>query len=281
MFETFRWNNYATNFDFIAPYYGLKYAGTSGNYIDNSVIQFGAFEKSELNLLRNIIEKLNSKDILFLDIGANTGLYSLFMSKYSKFVHSIEPFPPILDKLRNNINLNRIENITVHPVGFGAKDDIVPFFIPPTSNLGIGSFVPESEVWASKESVKLLLPIKNGDSFLQEKQITHVDIIKLDIEGYEKLALIGLKKTLENSRPFIVMELNTTISDGFHSMDDISSTFPEKYIFMQITHDLEGLTSGQYSLVPLHFSSSQVNILAYPEEQKALIESIQHSDRQL
>jgi len=277
--ENFRWNTYASNFDFIAPYFDLKYAGTSGNYIDNSVLQMGAFEKPELMLLRNVTEGLNSTDLVFLDIGANTGLYSLFMSKYVESVHAIEPFPPILDKLKKNIEINKIQNITIHPLGFGLEDATIPFYPPPNNNQGMGSFAHEvsERVVRISEIKEMNLPIRNGDSYLKALNATKIDLVKLDIEGYEKLALIGLKETMSLNRPIVLMELNCNLPESFKDENDLISTYPVNYTFMEILSTLEGLYSGEYLLLPLIFDNTQKNILAFPNEKKALIESIQNS----
>ena len=281
--DVFTWNHYESNFRFVVPYFGLKYAGTAGNYIDNSVLQFGAFEKPELNLLRNVSEGLKSHESSFLDIGANTGLYSLFMSTQFKTVYSVEPFPPVLEELRNNIALNKIENILVLPIGFGAEEGKIPFYAPPAENQGIGTFsVDHTE--KGNDNTKLLelsLPIRKGDSALKELASSKISLIKLDIEGYEKLALVGLKETMNMNRPIVLMELNCHNPESFKSIDELIAAYPKDYMFVEILSHLNGLITGEYKLLPLSFDNTQKNILAFPSEMKPLIDSVQYSDRLL
>ena len=256
-------------FSFEIPYFGLTYTGESGNLIDDRVLQFGAFEKPELFLLKEIVG--DRRGLVFLDVGANTGVYALFMAPLVERVHAVEPFPPVLEKLRRNLEKNGLRNIDVHPVGFGNQKGRLPFHAPPASNHGVGSFSSDfAKSWrasGSEEALDGQLPLEIGDQYLQEHGITRVDILKIDIEGYEKFALQGLQQTMQRSRPHILMELNTHNAEGFHTLEELRATFPPHYDFFIITYGIEDMSSGRYDLVALsQLPSTQVNIVAVPQE---------------
>jgi len=101
---------------FLVDFYGYQYRGRSDNYIDAHILYCGAFEKPQLYFMRDVMQKKGAGGI-FVDVGANTGQHSLFMSQYSKEVHAFEPYPPVLARFRDMVSLNRIQNIHVHPVG--------------------------------------------------------------------------------------------------------------------------------------------------------------------
>lgn len=277
--ECTRWNEYAEKFEFTTPYFNLKYSGTAGNMIDNQLLQLGAWDKPVLNILKNLSKELNDKNLVFLDIGANTGLHSLFMSQLSKEVHSIEPYPPILTKLHNNIKINELQNVTVHEVGFGNKNDTLPFYSPPNDNHGVGSFSPSFSKNFNKDGKNgiLKLDIKVGDEYLTTKGISKIDLIKLDIEGYEKFALEGLSKSLNTNRPFIIMELNMYNEEGFKSYEEIINYLPTNYSLIEISVEFNDLKNGTYLLRPLQSEKSQNNIIAYPKEKESIINSISNS----
>ena len=86
-------------------------------------------------------------------------------------------------------------------MGLGNKNGELPFFEPPESNLGAGSFIQRE----GPESKNNTMPLVVGDEWLHKKGISKVDIIKCDIEGYEKTAFLGLKQTLARNRLIIVM----------------------------------------------------------------------------
>jgi len=129
------------DFDFSADLFGLSYEGNTSNYIDNQIFFHGAYEKPVLFLLRDVMSNHSSGKGVFLDIGANTGQHSLFMSRYASQIHAFEPYPPVLERFRKLVEKNRLKNIVIHPVGLGNDNSKLPFYRPPDNNLGTGSFV--------------------------------------------------------------------------------------------------------------------------------------------
>jgi FkbM family methyltransferase len=192
--------------EFISDIDGIRYQGNTANLIDTSILYFGAFEKDILYFLRDTMIGANAGRGVFVDVGANTGQYSLFMSRYATEVHAFEPWEPVLQRFRRMLMDNRIKNVVIHPVGLGDRNSSKPFFKPALNNLGTGSFV---EDFRANNSPEGQLEIQMGDDSLAEAGVKTVALIKMDIEGYEKLALKGLYKTLHRDRPIVALELTT------------------------------------------------------------------------
>jgi FkbM family methyltransferase len=251
--------------DFRVNFFGMIYEGRSGNILDDAILYYGAQEKYILFFMKDVAETLG-KDVVFYDIGANVGQHSLFMSKYVKEVHAFEPYPPVLERFRKMVAINRIKNIYIHPVGLGNKNGQLPFYEPPESNLGAGSFIKREDTIDKNFTMPLVI----GDEWLEKKGASHVDIIKCDIEGYEKNAFLGLKQTLSSNRPIVVMELNLGLEESFQSIDDFYATFPPDYelLFFCITDDY----SGHYELCQydrINFGEKKMYyIVVYPKEKK-------------
>jgi hypothetical protein len=93
------------NFDFTAEINGARYEGNTGNFIDKNIFFYGAYEKPVLFFLRDILTSAYSGQGVFLDIGANTGQHSLFMSRHAREIHAFEPWAPVLIKLRRHIKI--------------------------------------------------------------------------------------------------------------------------------------------------------------------------------
>jgi hypothetical protein len=97
----------------------------------------------------------------------------------------------------------------------------------------------------------------------------------MDIEGFERPALIGLKKTLKRDRPIIVFELTARRDNSvlFKIEKDLQDHFPANYKFLQL-EDRQAFT-GAYSLAPLNvnFDSEfeQHDIVAFPIEKESQI----------
>ncbi len=206
-----------------------------------------------------------------MDIGANVGQHSLYMSRYARRVHAFEPYELVLERFRRMIELNSIKNIVIHPVGLRNKNEKIPFFKPPEFNLGTGSF--EGRFYsANTPSEELEIVI--GDEALEKAGVDQVSLIKIDVEGYEKPVLQGLARTLRLYRPIVVVEVTIKPEEsfGFKSKEDLRSVFPEDYdllvfgtsiysreIFYQLT---EIGPQHRFDLPTSH------EVVAYPAERK-------------
>ncbi len=256
--------------DFAVNYYGFVYRGNTGNYIDANVYYYGAYEKPELCLLRETLASIGP-DAVVIDVGASTGLYSLFASKYAKEVHAVEPFPPALERLRAAIAENKISNIIVHPVGLGQTEEKLGFFSPSERNLGAGTFV--DGFTKNKRDEHLKLQIVPGDVYFRQAGIQRIDLIKMDIEGFEKPALAGLHRILERHRPIVLLEVNVRpdLPQLFKSLEELKATFPENYEFFEMADRNNFI--GAYRLRPLQrpFDEDQFYVLATPNEKAKIV----------
>ncbi len=266
--------------DFVGDFYGLKFKGNTENLIDMEVHGFGGFEKPILQLMEDTLAIMApAGEGVVLDVGSNVGQHSMFMSRTAKVVHSVEPFPPVSARMNEMLELNHIKNVVLHPVGYSNQNGSLPFTPPDEGNHGIGTFSSDRRAGAEKQ---IELPLLRGDDDLANTGVTRVDLVKLDIEGYEKFALEGLAKTMKANRPAVVMELNCTNQEGFHNAEDLKKAFPENYVFYDIvqrrdykwtvggTEIMCGRSHGEYWLVPfdMRFDEDSRNILAIPAEKK-------------
>ncbi len=259
------------HFDFEADLNGARYQGTTGNFVDRHIFFYGAFEKPVLYFLRDVMKSAYSNQGVFLDIGANTGQHSLFMSKYAKEIHAFEPWEPVVKRFRRMVEINHIKNVVIHPFGLGDENSKKPFFKPPDNNLGTGSFVSG---FKENNSYEGELEIQRGDEALEKTRVTSVALIKMDIEGYEKPALKGLHRTLQIHRPIVEFEISVDPKNAvsIKSQDELVSLFPEKYEFLVFSEEGNPMT-GAYSLEPstelLRFDiKRQFDMVAYPIERK-------------
>ena len=150
------------SYEFEIPFFGLKYRGNLACYLDWVVYFYGAYEEQELYLLRDLVK--NIEDPLFIDVGANVGQHSIYMSKYCREVHSFEPYEPVRRLLDEKIQYNFINNIIVHNVALGEKNEYLEFFAPKGANTGTGSFI-STHAMDNNESIGKL-KVVNGDEYI-------------------------------------------------------------------------------------------------------------------
>jgi FkbM family methyltransferase len=193
--------------------------GTKFNYPLNSAIGNclsvdGSFETHELNF---VIQSLKPGDV-FLDIGANAGLYSVLAAQKvgaSGHVYSFEPGRDELNLLSHNIQKNELKNVTIVNKAVSNERASVDFAISHDGAMNslkkTNHSMQKIKEWQVVETITL-------DEFIRENQINKVDFIKIDVEGAEGLVFEGAKQLLNsNTHLTILFEACsvTTVSFGY------------------------------------------------------------------
>lgn len=208
------------SYEFTADFFGLKFKGNLNCYLDWCVFFFGAYEKRELLLLESVMKQ--KKGGVFLDIGANSGEYSLLLSRHASKVVAFEPYDRIAEKLRGEISLNGIKNIEVREAALGNAEKEMEFYAPlESSNTGTASLVREHEAAGNRPYKKI--KVYNASEYIEGLGLPGVDVIKIDVEGFEKDVLTGLQRVIEKYRPVILMEFSETTRDSFGDIADFFS----------------------------------------------------------
>lgn len=126
----------------------------------------------------------------FLDVGANHGLLSFGLAQ--KFprtrFHLFEPNPKLLDSIENTRKLYPEMRVQINPVAVCDQDGIISFEVR-SEQTGASHITKSGGV--SIRSVRL-------DSYLKDKVVNQVDLLKIDIEGYELTALRGAECALKS-----------------------------------------------------------------------------------
>jgi FkbM family methyltransferase len=205
--------------EFTVDFFGLQYKGTLSQYVDRQIFYFGAYSPLELSFLRQAAEilRLSRSHITLVDVGANVGQHSLFMSRHADRVLAFEPNDEVADRLAANIAVNRIENIDLVRCALGSEVTEARLGSGLDNNSGSRSLV-----WSLDAEKDLIVPVACGDVVLAEHGIDRVDLLKIDVEGYEKNVFAGMRKTLERDRPVILFELvGAELKAGFRSEDEL------------------------------------------------------------
>lgn len=252
-----------SNYVFEVDLFGCAYTGEIKNWIDRNILFFGIYEREVLELIKRLAACGSGK--VFVDVGANVGLHALWASRYFASVHAFEPYPPVRARLLDLIERNDIPNIIVHDVGLGSEKGELPFFSPSEENVGTGSFIPE---YSGLNTPYGTLRVAVGDEYLQD-DVDGVDVLKIDVEGYEPDVLRGFRRTLERYRPHIVMELSNVTKRQLGDVGGLFALLPKGYCAFDICgrEILAGLFERQtLRLTYLEFARCNNNILLVPEE---------------
>ena len=152
----------------------------------------------------SIIE--NKRFRTYVDVGAYRGEYINFLKNRSEKIIAFEP-------IKRNFNLlNRLfikHNVFTKNYALGNKKQSmrinIPLYIDENKKItSIGSD-QSSLIKNFKNKFTQSVKIQTGDYFLSK--INDIDLIKIDVEGYELEVLKGLKTTLKRNKPYLLIEI--------------------------------------------------------------------------
>jgi FkbM family methyltransferase len=148
------------------------------------------------------------KGWIVFDIGTYVGIYTLYAAKkvcLDGFVTSFEPNPLAFRWLLNNIALNNVGNVKALPFALGDRNSKMLLYVA-GENIEASSFIanhithnPSGQYTIVNTftvlMTKLDYVIEKSNQVIG-KVVTHIDLVKIDVEGYEMHVLRGAEKTL-------------------------------------------------------------------------------------
>lgn len=141
----------------------------------------------------------------FIDVGANVGAFTLPAARKvgrSGRVIAVEASSLIYPYLRQNVASSGMANIRLLECAAFNQDDLrMPFYEAPKDHFGMGSLGEQFNAEPSLVNTRRL------DSILAEEKVTQVDLIKVDVEGFEAAVFEGAENLLSDNRaPMILFE---------------------------------------------------------------------------
>jgi FkbM family methyltransferase len=154
------------------------------------------------------LEEALSPGGVFLDVGANIGIYTLVASRIvggTGRVVAFEPSNQSFPGLQRNVALNSLTNVIALRTALGEKVGRTRLYhaLDPVANSlrGDPSWGGESEE----------ISIETLDHVIEQVSIRRVHVIKIDAEGSEELVLRGARQILTAMRPLVIFEVNPEV----------------------------------------------------------------------
>ena len=173
----------------------------------------------ETTALKKLLSYINFLDVIY-DIGANIGIYTVFMAKKTGPQGKVVAFEPesiSFISLQENINLNLLNNVIPIKVALGSDFSQRGLY----SNGATGDF---SLLDKSKKRFFQKVTIVDGDVFIRQRNLPLPDVVKIDVEGYEYYVLQGLKKALiEKKCRLVFCEIHSTLLPKQITSEDVIS----------------------------------------------------------
>jgi len=175
--------------------------------------------------------------MIVYDVGANIGYVSLLLAHAARpdgKVFAFEALPANIERIRRNIELNGLENrISLIPRAVADKGGELTFYVHESVGMGkvAGSAGRPQEQYQAEITVKAL----SLDEFVYQQGNPAPDVVKMDIEGGEVLALPGMKRILAEHQPLLLLELHgpeseevawKILKDAGYSLHQMTGGYP-------------------------------------------------------
>lgn len=177
---------------------GIKFYCSYDNLIERKILKGDLFEPEVTACIREQI----SPGWTIFDIGANIGYHSLLFSKLAGeagHIHCFEPTKYASTRFAMNMQLNESlpKNIIMNRLGLDATEDRRTEAIESRFSLKIPAYSEMEETGFT-----------TLDSYCERNLINNIDMIKIDVDGYDFGVVVGGKSILQACKPLMIAEFN-------------------------------------------------------------------------
>jgi FkbM family methyltransferase len=248
------------SFIFEVDFFGTRYQGDLAQFLDWKVFGYGCASYCELSLLKTLANEIRSRngEVMFFDVGANIGHHTLFMARNADRVVSFEPFAENRKLIEQKIAMNALTNVKLLPYALGAKDEALKYYPGGAINSGTGTFMPE-EIGTYQNPIEI--DVRNGDAVCAAHHLPRIDLLKVDVEGFEPFVFLGLSQRIRKDRPPILTELSDRSREGFGSESGFREMFWEGAVYAEV----QGREGHDYTLTPFRYATAAEVLIAPPE----------------
>lgn len=217
----------------------------------------GYYWEKEISLIQHLL----SPGDVCLDVGANFGQWTYWMSKQvgsSGKVIAVEPVPITVSVLRRVVNRMRLGNVDIKQVSVGNRNGLAGIRMPESGNVFGGLFTVKvcdyDEAFPSEATVNMVT-LKSLMEFIEFDKLK---LIKCDVEGAEMQFFQGGTHILEQYKPAIICEIEEkhTKEFGYHP-DDLFSLLkslgyrPFKYALHELV-PVAGIVPDEHNYLFFH-----------------------------
>ena len=156
------------------------------------LVYLGAYERWETGVVRRLLRP----GMCFVDVGANIGYFTLLAARRvgpTGRVFAIEPSPYAADRLSRTISANVIPQVRIERCGLGRRQGEVVLY-----DAAVGNHTPT--MLGDPGCHGLVVPVRTLDDCVREWSIDRIDLMKIDVEGYEPEVFAGAARTLADGK---------------------------------------------------------------------------------
>nr|MBU1327587.1 FkbM family methyltransferase [Candidatus Omnitrophota bacterium] len=179
-------------------------------------------------------------DCIF-DVGANIGIFTLLLGTlYSNLsIYAFEPVPQTFRVLQANVQLQALQHVDLYNFGLSSEDRKGVEFAYYVNMPGNSTTRPEEKEYQieaarsfyTDEQIKFLsqyerttVEMRTLSSFLEEKKVKRIDLLKIDVEGNEQEVLKGI----QDKHWELIRQMVVEVHNANRYMQDLVAILKEK-----------------------------------------------------
>ena len=199
---------------------------------------------------------ITNKGEVIIDVGANIGGTTLNFAKIvgpRGKVYSFEPDPINYKTIKTNVNLNTFENIVLNNLGLGNVAGSFKIFTVDENNKGMNRIVGNKFSGDDYRGIRVI----TLDAYFKENDIQSVDLIKIDVEGFEFNVLKGAIEVVKKFHPKFFIEL-----DDSNLREQKSSAKELVEYLIENKYEIYNAESNEKVLLEQDFANCHYDIVA-------------------
>lgn len=184
-------------------YRGISFYADVSDSMDH-VVYYGIQDPAQEKLFSLVKPGMN-----VMDVGTNIGLTALMFAKLvgdEGKVFGFEPDPLNHSKAAKNISLNKFKTLQLFNIGLGDTEGQATIYNVNQGNRGMLRILNKPE--ASEMFDKTTINLTTIDRFMCKQQLNGIDLVKIDVEGFELNVLKGASGLLSTRHPVLFIELD-------------------------------------------------------------------------
>lgn len=176
----------------------------------DSLIREGLYEPGMVETLKRFL----SPGSVFVDVGANEGFFTVLGSSLvseSGRVIAIEPQTRLRTVLDQNLKLNELSNVALYQVAVSNTEGMAKLYLSPNINTGSSGLSCATRYRVATQQVRTVTLTQ----LLADAGVEQVDLMKMDIEGFEYEAVLGSRELFCEGRIIaLALELHPSAIRG-------------------------------------------------------------------
>jgi FkbM family methyltransferase len=167
----------------------------------------GCIDPNEFAFLDAIL----TPEMVFVDVGAHLGLYSLFAARRTSAVWAFEPSSREIARLQRNLQRNNLTWVQAEQLALGDAEKTTELLIADAMHSGQNTLHSFSHAGVVSDSVETV-EMRRLDHLVEQRGLERLDVLKVDAERSEMEVFEGASRVLRSLQPLLLLEVSPASS---------------------------------------------------------------------